>query len=320
MKYNKIGSTDLRVSELGFGASSIGGMFEKVDEEEALRTIQCAFDRGINYFDSSPAYGRPTSPYGPATSETILGKGLKGLKRSEFVLSTKAGKFSSLPPQFDFSYAAIVQSVESSLKRLQVDYIDILILHDIEYDKGRHLKIALGEGLEALKDLKKQGKIGFFGISSYSLPVLEKVIQDCDLDVLLVHNHYTLIDDMLSGLLPKIQSKGIGLINASPFASGLLTSQGPPDWYPISNEDLNIVRRALDYCKRNNVALEKLALQHGLSNPKIPTTLFSCSTKQMVNQNINWSEEPLNLSMIRNLKILLQPIRNRDFDFGGYNE
>ena len=320
MNYRKLGKTDLRVSELGFGASAVGGMYEKIDEVEALKAIRQAFDRGITYFDSSPAYGRPTSPYGPATSETILGRVLKELERSEFVLSTKAGKFSSLPPKLDFSYDAIVQSVESSLKRLQVDYIDILILHDIEYDKGRHLKTALDEGLEALKDLKKQGKIGHHGISCYSVVVLEQVIQDYDLDVVLVHNHYTLSDNLLLDLLPKIQYKGMGLINASPFASGLLTSQGPPDWHPISSEDLDTVRKALDYCKINKVPIEKLALQYVLSNPDIPTTLFSCSTQQIVNQNINWSEEPVNLAMIEELKILLQPIRNRDFDFGGYND
>lgn len=320
MKYNILGNTGLRVSEIAFGASSIGGMFELVDEKEALKTIHQAFDRGINYFDTSPAYGKDTSPYGPTTSETILGKGLKELKRSEFVLSTKAGKISSLPPELNFGYSSIVESVESSLKRLQVDHIDILVLHDIEYDKGKHLDIALTQGLEALKELKKQGKIKNFGISCYSVAVLEKVIQDYDLDAILVHNHYTLIDDMLSGLLPKIQSKGIGLISASPFASGLLTSNGPPDWYPISKEELSVVGKAIEWCKDNNVAIEKLALKYALSHPGIPTTLFSCSTRQLVNNNVNWSEEPINLALIHELKTILKPIRNKDFDFGGYNE
>jgi L-galactose dehydrogenase len=320
MEYNILGNTGLRVSELAFGASSIGGMFESVDENEALKTIHQAFDRGINYFDTSPAYGRETSPYGATTSETILGKGLKELKRSEFVLSTKAGKISSLPPELNFSYSHIVQSVESSLKRLQVDHIDILILHDIEYDRGKHLDMALTQGLDALQDLKKQGKIKHFGVSCYSVPVIEKVIQDYNLDAILVHNHYTLIDDKLSGLLPKIQSKGIGLISASPFASGLLTSQGPPDWYPISQEELNVVGKANDWCKDNNVAMEKLALQYALSCSGIPTTLFSCTTRQLVDQNVNWSEEPINLAMVQELKTLLKPIQNKDFDFGGYNK
>lgn len=320
MKYNILGDTGLRVSELAFGASSIGGMFEAFNETEAIKTIHQAFDRGINYFDTSPAYGRETSPYGPTTSEVILGKGLKGHERSDFILSTKAGKISSLPPELNFSYAHIVQSVESSLKRLQVDCIDILILHDIEYDKGKHLDLALTQGLDALRDLKKQGKIKHFGISCYSVPVLEKVIQGYNLDAILVHNHYTLIDDILVSLLPKIQSKGIGLISASPFASGLLTSQGPPDWYPISKEELNIVAKANDWCNHNNVAIEKLALQYALSSPGIPTTLFSCATRQLVDKNINWSEEPINLSLVQELKLLLKPIQNKDFDFGGYNE
>ncbi len=320
MKYNALGNTGLTVSQLGFGASAVGGMFDKVDEQEAIETIHEAFDRGINYFDTSPAYGRSDSPYGPTTSETILGKGLKELKRSDFVLSTKAGKISSLPPELDFSHAHIIKSVESSLRRLQVDYIDIVILHDIEYDKGKHLDLALTEGLTALRALKQQGKIKQLAISCYAVEVLEKVIQDYDLDVVLIHNHYTLIDDMLTKLLPKIRSKGLGLISASPFASGLLTAQGPPDWYPISPDELTVVRKAIKFCEDHNVAIEKLALQHALSHPDIPTTLFSCNTKKIVNQNINWSEESVDTAMIDELKTLLNPIHNKDFDFGGYNK
>ena len=320
MNYNSLGNTGISVSELGFGASGIGEMFDKTTEKEAIKTIYRAFDRGINYFDTSPAYGRQSSAYGPTTSEIVLGRALKEIKRSEFVLSTKAGKITSLPPELNFSYNAITDSITSSLKRLYTDHLDVAFLHDIEYDKGKHLDMALNEGLKALEDLKKIGKIRFFGISCYSVEVLKKVIADYDLDVVLVHNHYTLINNQLLELLPKIKDKGMGLVSASPFASGLLTKQGPPDWYPISKEDLCIVAKTLDFCKDDNVHIEKLAIQYALSNIEIPTTLFSCNQEKHLNQNVDWSEEKTDDAMIVKLCNLLEPLRNKDFDFGSYND
>ncbi|MCK0156486.1 aldo/keto reductase [Cellulophaga sp. F20128] len=320
MNYNTLGETDLLVSELGFGASGLGGMFEKINESDALNTIHSAFDRGINYFDTSPAYGRNSSIFGPVTSEIILGKGLKDIDRSKIVLSTKAGKNASLPPEFNFKYNSIINSVESSLKRLQTDYIDIVFLHDIEYNKGMHLNLAMSEGLNALTQLKKEGKIRNFGISCYSVDVLQKVIQNYDMDAILVHNHYTLINDLLLDLMPKIKAKKMGLISASPFASGLLTHQGPPDWYPVTSKEICCINKAIQFCSQHNVTFEKIALQFALSNVEIPTTLFSCTNAQILGKNVDWIEEPLDDTVIQEVCSILEPLRNIDFDFGSYND
>lgn len=305
---------------MGLGASAIGGMFNLAEKEQAIKTVHLAFERGINYFDTSPAYGRPNSKYGPATSEIFLGKALKEFNRSDFVLSTKAGKTASLPPELDFRREAIVNSVESSLQRLNTDYLDMLFLHDIEYDKGKHLDMAMDQGLDALRLLKKEGKIRHMGISCYSMEVLEKVLPLYDLDVVLVHNHYTLINNELLQLLPLIKKKGMGLVSASPFASGLLTKQGPPDWYPTTKKDLSVMHKTLKFCQENGVHIEKLAIQYALSHPEIPTTLFSCNQPYHLNQNIDWSEEERDTDMIERLFNLLGPIRNKDFDFGAYND
>ena len=320
MKYNTLGKMDISVSALGFGASAIGGMFGKTDERESIRTIQQAFHRGINYFDTSPAYGTNNSSNGPVTSEVILGKGLKPLDRSKIVLSSKAGKIASLPPEFSFRYDSIIGSVESSLQRLQTDYLDIVFLHDIEYDKGRHLQIALDEGIGALKELKKNGKIRFFGVSCYPMEVLHKVIDTVDMDAILVHNHYTLINDLLLELLPKINSKGLGLVSASPFASGLLTSHGPPDWYPNIDSKRPCIEQAIAFCKSKKVPLEKIALHFATDHSEIPTTLFSCINEKMLNTNIDWIEVPVDRVLISELKLILEPLRNTDFDFGAYNK
>ncbi len=319
MDYNTLGEMGISVSALGFGASAIGGMFGKTDDHEAIKTVQQAFNRGINYFDTSPAYGRNNSNYGPETSETLLGKGLRAIDRSKIILSTKAGKITSLPPKFDFNYNAIIGSVEASLNRLQTDYIDILFLHDIEYDGGKHFEMAMDEGLNALVQLKKDGKIRFFGISCYSMEILHEVLDKYDVDAILAHNHYTLINDLLLELIPIIKSKGLGLISASPFASGLLTSQGPPDWYPITKEKLYYIYQAIELCKTKKVPIEKLALQFSLGDPEIPTTLFSCANEQILNQNVDWYKEPVDRLLIEELRTILEPLRNLDFDFGAYN-
>ncbi len=320
MTYNILGDTEIAVSTLGFGASGVGGMFDKTDEKEAIRTIHKAFERGINYFDTSPAYGRNNSTFGPVTSEIILGEGLKSLDRSKIVLSSKAGKIASLPPAFNFNYDAIINSVEASLKRLQTDYIDIVFLHDIEYDGGKYLNIAMNQGLKALKRLKNDGKIRFFGISCYSIEVLHKVLDNYDIDAVLIHNHYTLINNELLELIPKVKSKGIGLVSASPFASGLLTRKGPPDWYPVTKKELCHVKQALDFCNAKKISIEKIALQFSLGNSEIPTTLFSCTDQKTLDQNIDWIEEPVNEKMIEDICSILGPLRNMDFDFGAYND
>lgn len=112
----------------------------------------------------------------------------------------------------------------------------------------------------------------------------------------------------------------MALVSASPFASGLLTHQGPPDWYPITDKDLCVINKTLNFCQENNVPIEKLAIQFALSNPEVPTTLFSCNQRDLLNKNIDWSEEPIDTTMIEKLKQILQPIRNKDFDFGEYND
>ncbi|SFB87255.1 Predicted oxidoreductase [Algibacter lectus] len=319
MKYNTLGKTDLLVSKLGFGASGIGGMFGKTNETEAIKTIHQAFDRGINYFDTSPAYGRNDSKFGPLTSEITLGKGLTTIDRSKIVISTKAGKTASLPPEFNFKYQSIINSVEASLKRLQTDYIDMVFLHDIEYDKGKYFNLAMDEGLKALRKLKEDGKIRFYGVSGYPIELITSVIENHQVDAILAHNHHTLINNLLLKLIPKAKEKKISLINASPFASGLLTKKGPPDWYPVTETQLFTVKKAIDFCLKNGVPIEKIALQFSLENPEIATTLFSCTEEKTLNQNIDWIEEPIDVLLIKEVYSLLEPLRNMNFDFGDFN-
>src|SRR5688572_16955344 len=135
MNYRALGNTQLKVSQLSFGASALGGVFNNVDEATAVKAVHAALDCGINYFDVAPAYGG-------TKSETVLGKALKGINRSKYFLSTKVGKYTDPgaygEDELNYSAKRIHQSLNESAVRLGTDYFDIIHIHDIEYQNRRH--------------------------------------------------------------------------------------------------------------------------------------------------------------------------------------
>lgn len=296
MKYNYLGNTGLSVSRLSFGASALSGVFRKVDESDAIRAVHTALDSGINYFDVAPAYGG-------TLSETILGKALKGIPRNQFVLSTKVGKYTDPlvygKDELDYSEKRIRQSLEESASRLGTDYFDIIHLHDIEYQGRKHTEWALEEGLSTLHTLKKEGRIGAVSFGIYPLDLWERIFNDYAIDAALVHNHYCLNDTSLLGLLPIAQEKGIGIINASPFASGLLSDKGPADWHPANPEERAVFLKVAQLCMENGSSISKVAFQFSTQNPNIPTTMFSSASAESVLQNIHWHEEPVDTGFVQ---------------------
>ncbi len=312
MKYNLLGKTGLRVSALSFGASSLGGVFRTVDETEAIRAVHTALDLGINYFDVAPAYGA-------TRSETVLGKALKGIPRERYFLSTKVGKYTK-PGQYgddtlDYSQARIRASLGESAGRLGTDYFDIIHIHDIEYQGRKHTEWALREGLETLHALKREGRIGAVSFGLYPMDLWLRIFRDYELDAALVHNHYCLNDTRLLELLPLAKQKQIGLINGSPFASGLLTDRGPAAWHPASPECRAIFRKAADFCRRQGTPLSKLALQFSSQHPEIPTTLFSSANPDAVRKNVQWHEEPCDLDLVAQVRKLLEPVLDKQWDY-----
>ncbi len=195
MKYRKLGKTGLDVSVLSYGASSLGSVFREINQQEGIRTVHYALDKGINYIDVSPYYGL-------TKAERVLGKALKGIPRDRYILSTKAGRYGE--DSFDFSKKRIITSAEESLKRLQTDYIDILLLHDIEF--GSYNEV-IEEGIPALYQLKEQGKIRYVGVSGLPLSVFERVLQKAEIDVILSYCHYSLNDTSLLHIVPLLEQK-----------------------------------------------------------------------------------------------------------------
>jgi len=312
MKKNLLGKTGLQVSALSFGASSLGGVFHPVEEAEAIRAVHAALDCGINYFDVSPAYGA-------TRSETVLGKALKGVPRDRYYLSTKVGKYTD-PGSYgedtlDYSRARIRASLDESAARLGTGYFDIIHIHDIEYQGRKHAEWALDEGLATVQELKREGRIGAASFGIYPMDLWHRIFNDYDVDAGLVHNHYCLNDTRLLELLPVATQKGIGVINGSPFGSGLLTDGGPPDWHPSTPAERQLSRDAAEFCRQQGVSISKLALQFASQNPAIPTTMFSSSRSEAVRRNVQWHEEPFDPALLGAVRGILAPLLDKQWDY-----
>lgn len=312
MKYRALGPLGIKVSSLSFGASALGGVFREVDESRAIEAVHAALDCGINYFDVAPAYGG-------TRAETVLGRALKGVARDSYFLSTKVGKYTA-PGLYghdtlDYSRGGIRASLEESAGRLGTEYFDIVHLHDIEYQGRRHTEWALGEGLESLRELKREGRIGGVSFGIYPLDLWRRIFTDFEPDASLVHNHYCLSDTTLLDLLPLARAKNVGVINASPFGSGLLTEGGPASWHPAPAEDRAVFRRAADFCRQEGQSLARLALQFSSQHPEIPTTMFSSASPDSVRRNVGWHEEPFDPALLARVQEILQPVRNKQWDY-----
>lgn len=312
MKYNLLGKTGLKVSRLSFGASSLSGVFHDVQEADAIRAVHTALDYGINYFDVAPAYGG-------TRSETVLGKALKGISRERYFLSTKVGKYTN-PEKYgedtlNYSSARIRQSLNESAVRLGTDYFDIVHIHDIEYQNRRHVEWALDEGFATLHALKKEGCIGAVSFGIYPMDLWHRIFSDYGIDAALTHNHYCLNDTRLLELLPIALVKNIGVINASPFASSLLTERGPADWHPALPENRAVFKLAAEYCRQQGTNISKLAMQFSSQNPDIPTTMFSSSNPESVKRNIQWHEEPYDSMLVGHVQGILKSVFNKQWNY-----
>lgn len=306
MKRRMLGNTGLEVSVLSFGASSLGSVFRDANEAEGIRAVHAAVDAGINYIDVSPYYGL-------TKAEAVLGKALKSLPvpRDRYLLSTKAGRYGA--DAFDFSADRIVGSLEDSLRRLNTDYVDMLFLHDIEFVPA---DIIVDEALPALRRLKAQGKIRHLGICGLPLAMFQSLLSVTDVDVIISYCHYALNDTALLGLLPLLEQRQIGLVNASPLSMGLLGTRGAPDWHPADAELKAVCKRAAAYCAERGTDIARLAVQFSTANERIPTTLVSTANPDNIRNNAAWTDEPLDENLLREVLDILAPVHNRTWKSG----
>jgi L-galactose dehydrogenase len=301
MIHKQLGQTGLSVSTLGFGAAPLGNEYGQIDPREGMRAVHHAIERGINYFDVAPYYGR-------TLAETRFGQALVGY-RDQVILATKVGRYGDDPETgFDFSAKGVSESVEASLSRLKTDYIDVLQAHDIEFGLKEQI---INETLPAMQQLKQAGKIRFVGITAYPLYMLKEVIEAAEVDVVLSYSRYHLFDTTLDDILtPTARKKRVGLINASPLNMGLLTDQDPPDWHPAAQQVRAVVRQVARHCRSQGTNIVEVALQFALAHPDVATTLVGMSTVAQVDQNIRAMETSPDPELMAELLKMIEPVAN----------
>jgi aryl-alcohol dehydrogenase-like predicted oxidoreductase len=299
MEYRELGKTGLRVSKLGFGASSLGGVFHSFDENRGIDAVFTAVDEGINFIDVSPYYGY-------YKAETVLGKALKDIPHDKFILSTKVGRYGEDGHNsWDYSAERVTRSVYESMERLHLDYVDILYVHDIEF---ADLNQIANETLPALHRLKEEGVVKHVGCTDLQLENLKWIIEHTEpgtVECLLNFCHYCLCDDKLVDFLDFFEKNGVGVSNASPFSMGLLTERGVPDWHPAPKPLVRVCEEAAQYCKEKGYPIEKLAMQFSVSNPRIASTIFSTTRPENLKKNLAYIEEPIDWDLVAKVREII---------------
>ncbi|MGC6441745.1 MAG: aldo/keto reductase [Rubripirellula sp.] len=298
MERRPLNGTGLELSVLGFGASSIGAEFRPIDVDEALRCVNIALDRGMNYIDTAAYYGR-------GMSEVMLGRVLPQIPRDSYILSSKLGRYA--PQHFDFSARRVEESVDISLERMQIDHIDIMFCHDIEFVD---LDQVVNETIPALREQVAKGKVRFIGVSGYPMKIFTEMLQRSELDVVLTYNHYTLQNDMALSLIEPCREKNVGLINAAPFSARLLTNLALPVWHKATDEVREVAAKAAAHVRERGSDIAKLALQYSVANPEFSSCVTGSANPDRVNQWCDWLEEPMDEQLVSEVKEILKPIHN----------
>jgi D-threo-aldose 1-dehydrogenase len=273
-----------------------------VADDEALRTVEAAWDAGIRFFDTAPLYGH-------GLAEQRLGLVLRTKPRDEFVLATKVGRllragappepgqaYKGVPPVnpvFDFSYDGVMRSVEESLTRFGLDRIDVLHIHDPD----DHFDEALSGAFRALDRLRTEGSIKAVGAGMNQSEMLARFAREASFDCFLLAGRYTLLDR--SGaveLLPLCVERGIAIIAGGVFNSGILANPRPGATFDYKAAPPDLVRRAAELsatCERHGVDLKAAAIQFPLRHPAVPTVLTGCRSVSEVEDNVRAFETPI---------------------------
>ena len=298
MEYRKLGQTDLNLSLVGFGTATLGGLYGNIDPAEAIRAVHLAVDSGINFFDSSPYYGT-------TLSETRLGEALAG-RRERVVLSTKCGRYGF--DKFDFSAKRVTASIDESLRRLQTDYIDLFLAHDVEFGD---VELIIHETVPALRQLQKQGKARYIGITGYPPKLLRRLAETTPVDSILTYCHYNLMNTDMDGVLTNFaRERGIGLINASGLCMGLLTENGPQAWHPAPQPVRDAAKKAADFCRAHSADIAKLALRFCLDHPFVSSTLIGMSTIREVETSLELLQSSTDKELVAQVEAILAPVFN----------
>jgi D-threo-aldose 1-dehydrogenase len=278
---NELGNRGITVSRIGFGTAPIGNV-GAVTDQQAIATIHYALENGINLFDTAPLYGA-------GHAERLLGEALSGVPRSEFVLSTKVGRVldeSTGKLSFDYSRDGVMRSLEGSLKRLKLDQVDLLLIHDPDDYPER----ALAEAYPTLADLRSQGVIRAVGSGMNQWQVLTRFAKEADFDCFLLAGRYTLLEQTSLEFLELCRSKGIGIMLGGVFNSGIL-ARGPVPGatYNYAAPPAAIVEKTnaiAAITARHNVPLSVAAIHFAQAHPAISSLVLGALSPEEVGANL----------------------------------
>ena len=280
-------------------------MFHNIREEEGIQAVHTAVENGINLIDVSPYYGH-------LKAEIVLGKALKDIPRDKYYLSTKVGRYGKDGVNtWDYSAQRATESVYESMERLNVDYIDLINVHDVEFQAALPggLQKVVDETLPALVELRKKGIVKHIGITDLQPENLKWIVEHSErgvVETILNFCHYSLNDTLLVDFLGFFEHYNVGVINASPFSMGLLSQRGAPAWHPAGRDLQRACAKAAAYCQEKGYPIDKLAIQFSTSmNPRIASTLFSSANPQNVLKNISYVNEPIDEQLVSEVQAII---------------
>jgi D-threo-aldose 1-dehydrogenase len=287
------------VSTLGFGGGPIGNLFTAVPDADAAAAVRAAWDGGVRYFDTAPHYGL-------GLSERRLGEVLRDRPRESYTVATKVGRLLAPTPQatgddmaelfavpashrrvWDFSRDGVLRSLSSSLGRLGLDRVDVLLMHDPD----DHWEQAVGEAYPALAELRAAGVVGAIGVGMNRSAMLTRFVRETDIDMVLVAGRYTLLEQpALADLLPACERRGVWVVAAGVFNSGLLATATPGATYnyaPVPPEVRERAGRIAAVCARHGVSLPAAALRFPLFHPAVASVLVGVRSAAEARQHVH---------------------------------
>jgi D-threo-aldose 1-dehydrogenase len=316
---------EIPFTEMGFGAAPIGNLYKEISEHLAQSTLSAAWDAGIRYFDTAPLYGL-------GLSETRLNHFLRTKKRKDFVLSTKIGrllevcqpdqrtgigKFFNTPNRrevFDYSYDAVMRSLEFSLERIGVDSIDVVFAHDLDIfthgsaeKRNSYVKSFMKGGYKALTKLRDEKVIKAIGAGVNEWQVCEILAKAGDFDLFLLAGRYTLLEqEALNSFLPLCEKRGLGIVLGGPYNSGILATGAKKgafyNYDPAPKDVLDRVRKIEAVCNSHGTKLVEAALRFPLHHPSVVSVVPGASSPQQVAMNVDTLSVKIPKALWKDLK------------------
>ena len=294
----------VRLTALGFGAAQGGSLYRATSDDEFASAVDAAWAAGIRYFDTAPHYGL-------GLSERRLGAALRSRPRDEYVVSTKVGRLLVPSPEtaqardpegfdvpadhqrvWDFSRDGVLRSLEASLERTGLDRVDVVYLHDPD----EHWEQAATEAVPALVELRDQGVIGAIGAGMNQSAMLARFVEETDVDVMMCAGRYTLLEQgALADLLPAAQARGVGVVIAGVYNSGLLARDRPPadavyNYQQAPPELIDRARRIAAVCETYGVTLPQAALAFVRRHPAVVSTVVGLRDGAQVTETLRRSD------------------------------